>query len=171
MCRNPAGNRRFLPKWRRRARHPTGMASCYRFPPRPASAHSRVSHYGRWLSRRAPRAASFRSLMPGRAFIDLQQLDGLDLRLEAVEPTTVRSPAFHFALIAVLASAISVCGKPRSMAAIIPPILVDLPDVTVGRPLGFERQLFQEVAAAQRIGCSGHARFRMPAPVGCAARS
>ena len=112
-----AARRRFRPAWRRRAPRPAGAAWCFRCPRPRAPAHPASCAPAVIAPPRS--AASFSSWRRAGRFVDLQQLDGLVLRLEPVDPHDGALAGFHFALVAVagggdLASAESRPRWPRS---------------------------------------------------------
>ena len=72
-------------------------------------------------------------------------------------PTMMRSPAFDLALVAIAGVGDLALREAGVDGGDHAAHLVDAADVVVGRGFAFQRQLLQEVAAAQRIGRIGHA--------------
>src|SRR6185437_11071990 len=102
------------------------------------------------IAARAQASQFFFLVLAGR-FIDLQKLDGLIVRLEAVDAHDDALACLDLALVAIARGRDLGLREAGFDGGYHTAARIDLANVIVGRGLGFERELFDEVAAAQRI--------------------
>src|SRR5579862_9599534 len=94
----------------------------------------------------------FLPLVSGGVLVDLQQLDGLLVGLEAVDADDDALPGLDFALVSIAGGGDFGLREAGFDGGDHAAHAVDFADVFVGGGFCFERKLLQEVAAAERIG-------------------